>query len=72
MKIDVRGELQKLFDGEITPENMPWYVQAELLPKFDRLSKAGLLTDHKRTKVIKIAYQTCTYTVLIMNGLLIR
>ena len=36
--------LNTLFDGTVTPKNMPWYYYIKLLPMFRRMYKDGEIT----------------------------
>ena len=41
-------ELNKLYDGTITPQNYTWYIHGELLPKLDTLRAGGRLSKCKK------------------------
>ena len=50
-------ELDRLYDGTITPDNYTWYIHAELLPKLNKLRSEGRLAKGK--KIVGAFYQLC-------------
>ena len=46
-------ELRALYSGEVTTENMKWYINIELLPKLTKMHRENRLLRNQ-TKKIKI------------------